>query len=165
MLVRCCWPCQHDPRRIGAKHPFVHQLLGVIVEEALAKRPIPSHQIHHGTTTTSLLSRKLWLWEAHSTMCHFLPRNDVLLDINIHYFDENLSVICFFFRAKPVQTHPQVSLNEKYFEISWEMRLWTLVLHLTIFVDGARLVGLSEDDLNRALEPMHPLTPERFHPL
>lgn len=55
VLVGRRWPCQHDPRWIGTERTFVHQFLGLIAEKALAKCALIAHQIHNGTTTTSLL--------------------------------------------------------------------------------------------------------------
>lgn len=39
----CRWPREHDSRWIGAKRSLVNQLLGVVAEEALAKRALVAH--------------------------------------------------------------------------------------------------------------------------
>lgn len=46
----------HDARRVGAERASLNQLPRLPAQEALAKRAIPTHEIHHGTPPEIVLS-------------------------------------------------------------------------------------------------------------
>ena len=58
MLERGRRQRDHGRGSVGAEHPLGRQLPRVVVEEALAERPLPLHQEHDGAASTSLLNEE-----------------------------------------------------------------------------------------------------------